>query len=159
MKTGKHNQTAEAALLFLLVAVSYFLFGLHYIDDWDFPLHLRMGETILKNGVPRFDDFSFRGAGWQVYIDGRNQLYSDEMIERAFTALKDFQIFKDEEARYGFDAVLLDTTDSMAKALLNGLKDSPDWALVYRDRIYAVYLKDNDKNHQSIGLFRLKTDD
>ena len=55
-------------LLFGLIAVSGFLFGLHKITDSDTLWHLKAGQLVLEQGPPHVDSFSFRTAG-REWID------------------------------------------------------------------------------------------
>jgi len=49
--------------LLLLIVLTSFILGLHYIDDWDFGFHIKTGAKILESGVPRLDPYSFRTEG------------------------------------------------------------------------------------------------
>lgn len=73
-KTGKENPRPAdkflPALFCLLIAGAAFIFGWHLIGEGDFLWHLKTGEIIFSQGLPRVDLYSFRTSG-REWIDSQ----------------------------------------------------------------------------------------
>ncbi len=70
MKTQFTDRALFTAVLFLSLAAAAFVLGLHQLGDDDFLWHLKTGQLILQQGVPKVDPYSFRTSG-KEWIDAQ----------------------------------------------------------------------------------------
>ncbi len=68
-------------IAFIVIFVS-FLFRSYYVADPDFPWHLRMGELILRQGIPQTDPFSYTMPSYR-FVD--HEWFADIIVYLLFT--------------------------------------------------------------------------
>lgn len=74
------------------------------------------------------------------FIDGRAYVHRIDGIQRYLSALENYESFKKLHKEYHFSIVLIDFTDPSFPRLSQGLSNDPEWALVYIDSRYAVFI-------------------
>jgi tetratricopeptide (TPR) repeat protein len=77
---------------------------------------------------------------WKIYYDPRLEVYGDEFLVTYLSVLSDYGKFKQADAQYGFDAVVLSFMENPASLILQ-LTSDPDWSLVYMDGHNVIFLK------------------
>jgi len=106
---------------------------------------LAMGGFLIWEGYPE----------WRIYIDGRLEVYGDELLKLSLDSMADYDLFKEDEQKYGFTAVLVWKGERRVIPLTENLLADPTWALVFSDPISMVFLKDTPAQHQLVEQYRL----
>jgi len=99
----------------------------------------------------------WRLPGHKVFIDGRlNHLYDEEFYAGYKAAFNDQAAWQALEDRWGFDYAILDY-DLRQREFPLHLSDHADWALVYWDNHFAVYVRRLDKFSEVIRRFEYRS--
>jgi len=92
---------------------------------------------------------------WQVYTDGRLELYGPELALKTIEAEYNYSQFLDQDELYHFDAALLNYRLDNGWYLARNLFTNPNWGLVYADQKIVIFLKDSPAQHNLITQYRL----
>lgn len=93
----------------------------------------------------------------KVFIDGRNEVYSEEFYKDYLYAHKSPEIWEKVVNQYDIDWVILEySRDYSKKERINHLVNNPEWALIYWDRVAIVYAKRNSRNDDIIKKYEYK---
>jgi tetratricopeptide (TPR) repeat protein len=143
-----------AAILFSLMLVPIALGGLDYklfglgLDDRKVPIG---AANFLKNN--RLDGNLFNAYVFgnylmfsrypdnHVFIDGRVDMYGPLIMRKYNYVRSANQDWREVLLDYSVDCCVLGTEEGTEKLLLEALRASPDWALVYWDDNAAIYLR------------------
>lgn len=151
---GLGAATLVAAVLLARFTVSNRVF--HWLDD---PRRFGLAPVELGSpaaatrfvaeqgiGGPLFNDINAGGyLSWalgprRAFIDGRLEVH-DALLETYRAALNDRRVFDALVERHGVTATLLSPLMAPGLPLLRELAADPDWALVYFDASYSVFVR------------------
>ncbi len=93
----------------------------------------------------------------KVFIDGRNEVYSQDFYSDYLEAHTDSHIFQKVVRKYNIDWVILEySRDYSRKERMPHLASNPNWALVYFDRVAMVYARRGPVNRELINNYEYK---
>ena len=180
-RLAKLRPYGAAALLIIMVLLAadvvsskffiqnrwYSRFGAGVLET-DYPI--RAGERLKavlagkheSRTIKIFADFQnadyFMWSGYpacKLFFDTRlDQLYPEELLRAYIQSFKNWQVFESEDAKYGFDVVVLSSFFERKDFILN-LFSSPDWALIYVDGFNVVFLKNKPEFSEAIAKYRI----
>ena len=110
-------------------------------------------ELESADGLKIFDDLGSAGnliwtgyPDWKVYVDPRLEVYGDKFYEHYAYLFGDPRSFEGEDAKYGFDAVVLSELKKY-EDFIRYLYHNPAWAMVYLDGRSVIFLKQPGPAH------------
>jgi hypothetical protein len=74
---------------------------------------------------------------YPVFVDGRTDLYGDEVLETYLQTQAGVPGWKGTLERYGINLVLVPVESGLAEALYG----APDWSAAYRDELAIIYIR------------------
>ncbi|MEE9614687.1 MAG: tetratricopeptide repeat protein [Thermodesulfobacteriota bacterium] len=93
----------------------------------------------------------------KVFIDGRNDVYGEELYREYLDAHSDPDVWERLVQRYALDWVILEySRDYGGKERMPHLQANPEWALIYWDRVAVVYARRNSVNEGIIKKFEYR---
>jgi hypothetical protein len=115
---------------------------------------------------PIFNNFDIGGyliyelfPDQRVFVDNRPEAYPASFFSDVYQPMQENeQSWKDESARYGFNAIYffrLDMTPRAQEFLIRRVRD-PEWVPVYADFATVIFLKNTPENQAVIQNFQLK---
>jgi len=119
----------------------------------------------LRKNTPRGNMFNFFDIGgfldWQLYpkaltfLDGRT--YNSKVFMEHQTVTGGMPGWKDVLNRYGVTYIVTKAMDSsgMILPLIPTLANDPDWALVFSDGLFVVFVRNGPENRDLIARYRL----
>ena len=91
-----------------------------------------------------------------VYVDGRLEVYGQEVLARVLPELADAERFRAIADEYEIDTAVLSV--SWAHDAINGLEQRPDWVAVYFDPSYIVYVRLNAQTRPLLERLAIRWD-
>lgn len=113
----------------------------HPVDAVNFLLEEEIKGNMFNND--EFGDYLIYAAypKYKVFLDGRSDMYGEEMIEKYLEVIRIKSDWKKVLAEYGIDWVFYNSKSILSRYLY----EQEDWHLIYADKVAHIYVKKNDK--------------